>query len=152
MKADRSLRLVIDTNVWISAFLSRKGLPAYLIRVLPDQALPVFSLETFAELESRLWKPKFDRYLGMEERRNLLDSVDGMALWVEAPKEIKQRTYSRDRDDDKFIHAAFAAQSKWVVSGDDDLLCLDPVGTLRVVTPRMAFSEISWLTDGGPSV
>ena len=34
-----------------------------------SNGIPVFSAATFAELETRLWKPKFDRYLSMESRR-----------------------------------------------------------------------------------
>lgn len=41
--------------------------------------MPVFSAATFAELEARLWKPKFDRYLSMEIRRAILHDVNAAA-------------------------------------------------------------------------
>ena len=54
-----SLRTVIDSNVWISAALSPSGSPARLVHHVLEHGLPVFSPQTFAELETRLWKPKF---------------------------------------------------------------------------------------------
>jgi predicted nucleic acid-binding protein len=39
----------------------------------------VFSQATFDELESRLWRPKFDRYLDLETRRLLLHDFNAVA-------------------------------------------------------------------------
>ena len=62
------LSLVLDTNVLISAALSAQGAPAQLLRlVLQDHRL-VFSQPTFDELHTRLYRPKFDRYLTLELR------------------------------------------------------------------------------------
>ena len=67
----RGLVAVIDTNVWISGVLTRSGVPAQLVRQVVRLGHPVFSPETFAELKQRLWLPKFDRYVSMEDRRQL---------------------------------------------------------------------------------
>jgi len=133
--------VVLDTNVWISAFLIRSSAPAALVRHLLVHARPVFSPATFEELETRLWRPKFDRYIGMNERKLLLHDLDAVAHWVDPPKEIVARTFCRDKDDDKFIHAAMAAGATLLISGDDDLLCLHPLGDLRILTPRAACAE-----------
>ncbi len=125
MKAENSgLIAVVDTNVWISGFLSKTGAPALLSRQVVGQGRPVFSLATFAELQERLWRPKFDRYLSMEQRKQLLRDVDAVAHWVTVPPEIEQQAFSRDPDDNKFIHASLAANAPWLVTGDQDLLVL----------------------------
>lgn len=81
MKAEASgLIAVVDTNVWISGFLSKTGTPALVIRHLVANGRPVFSSTTFAELQDRLWRPKFDRYLSMEQRKRLLHDVDALAI------------------------------------------------------------------------
>lgn len=98
-------RVVIDTNVWISAALSKTGAPARLVRHVLDHGLPVFSSATFAELEARLWRPKFDRYLSMELRQRILHDLNAAAYWVEIPSGVASQTYCRDADDDKFIHS-----------------------------------------------
>ena len=62
-------RVVIDTNVWLSAALSPAGAPSQVVRRVLAHGVPVFSDATFAELKTRIWKPKFDRYLSMEARQ-----------------------------------------------------------------------------------
>ena len=118
------VRVVVDTNIWISGMLTRDGVPAQLTRAVLQQGRPVFSAPTFAELEDRLWRPKFDRYVSMERRRALLGDLQSIAHWVDIPDVLAQRKFSRDPDDDKFIHAALAAKARWLVSGDEDLLVL----------------------------
>lgn len=146
MKAEPSpltptLRVVVDSNVWISAALSQTGAPARLVRVVLARGLPVFSRETFAELETRLWKAKFDRYLSMELRRRILHDLDAAAFWVDVPAEIAAQTHSRDADDDKFIHAALASGAGWLVTGDRDLLELPALSDLAIVTPAAALQR-----------
>ena len=149
MEAARALptaysRVVVDTNVLLSAALSPNGAPAQLVDRLLAEAQIVFSEQTFAELKSRLWKPKFDRYITMERRHSLLHDFNAVALWVDVSAQIASVRYSRDATDDAFIHAAHAAGAWRLVTGDDDLLCLDPIANvdLRIVTPRQALDEI----------
>jgi len=142
MKAEPDRRVVIDTNVWLSAFLMKTGAPAVVVRHVVALGQAVFSAQTFAELESRLWLPKFDRYLPMEERRRLLGDVNALAYWVDVPAKIASRKFCRDADDDKFIHAALAAEAPWLVTGDRDLLEAPPVPGLRILTPAAA-SQLS---------
>ena len=69
------MHIVIDTNVLISDALSPDGPPAMLLaKVLSDHCV-VFTTATFAELESRIWKPKFDRYINLEERKTVLHDI-----------------------------------------------------------------------------
>ena len=149
MKADLALpdaysRVVLDTNVLLSAALSPRGAPAQLVDQLLIHAQIVFSEDTFAELKTRLWKPKFDRYITMDRRRSLLHDFNAVAHWIKVPESIANVAYSRDSTDDAFIHAAFVASARRLVTGDDDLLCLDPIKNLdlRIVTPRQALDEI----------
>ena len=73
MKVDTApRRVVIDTNVWISAALSRHGAPARFVRQALERQVPIFSTATFAEFQQRLWRPKFDPYLSIELRNRIL--------------------------------------------------------------------------------
>lgn len=137
MKTEKP-RVVIDTNVWISGILSKQGAPAYVLRRVTSFGIPVFSEETFHELESRLWKPKFDRYLDLEARERLLHDISAISHWVTISESMSKKGYSRDPSDDMFIHAAIASNSKWVVTGDVDLLVLEQVGPIRIITPMAA--------------
>ena len=75
-------RVVLDTNVILSAALAPRGAPALLVDRLLQSARVVLSAATFAEFETRLWRPKFDRYLSLQRRRRLLRDLAAGAHWV----------------------------------------------------------------------
>ena len=133
-----TFKVVIDTNVWISGLLTLTGTAALLTRHVVQNGQAVFTQQTFAELNDRMWRPKFDRYVTLEQRKKLLSDIESSALWVEVPPVVLATTYCRDAADDMFIHAAQAAASPWLVTGDDDLLCLHPLGNLQILSPREA--------------
>lgn len=130
-------RIVVDTNVLISAALSATGAPARIVAHVLTHYRLVFSQETFDEFDSRLWRPKFDRYLSPGTRRLLLHDFSAVADWVVLPRGSLP-TWSRDPDDDKFIHTARAGDPRWLVSGDRDLLDLSTVEGIRILSPNRA--------------
>jgi uncharacterized protein len=137
-------RVVLDTNIWLSAAISKSGAPAQVVRRVLQMGVPVFSKATFAELEARIWKPKFDRYLTMETRRAILHDANAVAHWVDIPADLATQTYSRDLDDDKFIHTALAASAAWLVTGDQDLLVIEARLPVRILTAGEALLEVGF--------
>ena len=137
-------RVVLDTNIWLSAAISKSGAPAQVVRRVLQKGVPVFSKATFAELEARLWKPKFDRYLSMDTRRAILHDANAVAHWVDIPADLAAKTYSRDPDDDKFIHTALAASAAWLVTGDQDLLVIETPLPMRILTAGEALVEVGF--------
>ena len=134
-----SLKLVVDTKVLIGAALSTQGAPAQLMRQVLGGHTLVFSQATFDELHTRIYRPKFDRYITLEQRQRLLHDFNACAHWVDlAPYPV----YCRDPDDDKFIATALQAQADWLVSGDRDLLEAKPLAGLRIVTPMQALENV----------
>lgn len=134
-------RAVIDTNVLISAALSPRSASAQVVDFLLHQATLVFSRETFEELETRLWRPKFDRYLDMDRRRLLLHDFAAAARWVDLPPPPRP-AYSRDPDDDVFLHTAQHGKAEWLVSGDKDLLEVAPAGwSFEILSPTQALEK-----------
>ena len=133
--------MVIDTNVWISAILSSKRNPAEVVARAAGSLAHVFSQDTFRKLETRIWKPKFDRYVSRETRQLLLHDASASANWVEIPPTLASQTFSRDPNDDKFVHAALAGQAQWLVTGDDDLLVLGSVHGIQILSATQALEE-----------
>ena len=138
MKVERA---VLDTNVILSAALVAGSVPARVTQWALTHTLLLFSPATFAELETRIWRPKFDRYLSMEARRSILRDLDAVAEWV-TPLDGAFPAFSRDADDDKFVHLALAGRAQWLVSGDADLLTIAPPPGLTVLTPAQAWAHI----------
>lgn len=135
-----SLKLVIDTNILISAALSEQGAPAKLVHMALAHHRLVFSQATLNELRTRLYRPKFDRYISLENRERLLHDFNACALWVDVGEPA---VYCRDRDDDHFIEAALKAQAHYLVSGDKDLLEAPLLEGLRVVSVHQALDALS---------
>ena len=129
---------VLDTNVLISAALSAQGAPHQLVQQVLQLGCLVFSEASFAELSSRLHRPKFDRYLSLDMREALLHDFGASARWVE-PGTIT--AYCRDPDDDVFIATALAAGLQCMVSGDKDLLQSPVPPGFRVLTPAQALKQ-----------
>lgn len=130
MKADR---VVLDSNVLISALLSPSGAPRRVIGRLADAcATLLFADPTFVELAGRLAMPKFDRYRSVEEMEAWLDWLIDLSEWVYSWDEIDA---CRDPDDNKFLAIALAGETDVLITGDDDLLVLNPFEGLPVVSP-----------------
>ncbi len=135
-----SLKLVIDTNILISAALSAQGAPAKLVRLALAHHRLVFSQATLSELRTRIYRPKFDRYISLESRERLLHDFNASAFWVDAGEPA---VYCRDRDDDHFIEAALKAQAHYLVSGDKDLLEAPAPAGLRIVSVHQALDALA---------
>ncbi len=130
MKAER---IVLDSNVLISALLSPDGAPRRLLDLLAERSANlIFSAATFSELAESLAKPKFDRYRTDEQLLAYLDWLAELGEWVEPCEEI---TACRDPADDKFLATAVSGEADVLVSGDADLLVLDPFQGLPIVAP-----------------
>ena len=142
-----ALRLVIDTNVLISAALSAQSAPAQLLHTVLSAHQLVFSQATFEELRTRIYRPKFDRYISLENRQRMLHDLDACAHWVDLGLGAnKPPSYCRDPDDDWFIVTALQAQAPLLVSGDQDLLGASAVEGLLILAPAQA---LAWLQKHG---
>ena len=139
-----SLKLVIDTNILISAALSAHGAPAKVVRCALAQHRLVFSPATFAEVRTRIYRPKFDRYISLENRERLLHDFNAAAHWVDIGEPA---SYCRDRNDDAFIETALKAQSDYLVSGDKDLLEAPDVPGLTIISAQRALVVLKLSTE-----
>lgn len=139
MKGDA---FVLDTNVLISAALSAESAPARVTLWVIANARLIFAEPTFEEFRSRLWRPKFDKYLTIERRNQILHDFSAIADWVELD-DAALPVSSRDPDDDMFIRAAIAGSAHWLVSGDKDLLEIQGLPSINILSPADMLKRIS---------
>ena len=132
--------VVIDTNVLISATLSPNGTPAKVVRYFITHGKLVFSEETFAEFSSRLWRPKFDRYISRELRKSILLDFSNIADWVDIKSNTNKINLSRDKDDNKFLDVAVKANALMIISGDSDLTDLKKVENIPILSPTQCLT------------
>lgn len=134
-----SLRCVFDTNVLISALLSNKSKPAKAFFAALQNGEVFVSADTVSELGEVLSRKKFDKYLTDEERERFLRSLLQNARLVEIRGKVEA---CRDPKDDKFLELAVNSAADYIVSGDDDLLALNPFRNVRIVTPEVFLNTI----------
>ena len=129
----RAERVVLDTNVLISAALIPSGMPRRVVdSIFTANGVLLFSDETFAELRTRLLRTKFDRYVSSQGRAVYLARVRAVAEWVGI---AGARLGCRDPDDDKVLEVALMGAADCIVTGDQDLLELASFHGLPILTP-----------------
>ena len=125
-------RVVLDTNVLISGLLSTTSTPARAIEHAISGGQLLASTDTLRELMTKLHAPKFDRYVPRDRRDALLLRLAPLIEIVEVVQRIQA---SRDPDDDKFLEVAVNGRADVIVSGDGDLLDLNPFRGIAILTP-----------------
>jgi putative PIN family toxin of toxin-antitoxin system len=129
---------VLDTNVLISRLLVPGGVAGLAADHALERGILLVSEATLDELVNVLGRPKFDPYVTRNERRQFLELLGGVARVIPIPRKLRA---CRDPRDDKFLDVAVNGGATAIVSGDRDLLGLDPFHGVRIVSPA---SFLTW--------
>lgn len=132
------IRPVLDTNVWISAFLNPHGPPGVLRGAIRSGAVEVcWSEKLIAGLEDVLTRPKI-LALGVEltEVREFLDLVRTTGVGVKL--DSIPSVVALDPDDDAILATATGGAADVIIPGDRHLLDLGAVSGIPILTPRQA--------------
>lgn len=125
-------RVVLDTNVLVSALLFKGKVSRFVALWQQGRLVPLLSKETFGELRKVLTYPKFA--LDREEIGAILeDAILPFFEIVDSVEPIKG--VCPDPDDDPFIACAASGGAEFVVTGDARLVGLGQYGTVRFITP-----------------
>jgi uncharacterized protein len=126
-------RLVLDTNVLVSAALRSGSLPHRTLLKARLEARLLASDETLAEFREVLLREKFDRYVDLNVREGFLQEYVRLCALVPILSPIRA---CRDPKDDKFLEVAVHGRADAIVTGDTDLLDLNPFRGIAILTPR----------------
>ncbi len=126
--------VIFDTNILVSAALLSGSRADVCVRAVLARQLPlIFSTATYDELADVLMRPKLDRYVSRRSRESLLRTCRKAAVMFSEASLREQVRDCRDPDDDKFLELALASGARAIVTGDADLLVLDPWRDIRIV-------------------
>ena len=126
------LRVVIDSNVHISAGLFPASVPRQAVQTALKRGRVLVSADLMDELTHVLTRPKFDRYAPLENRLWHVAQLTGLAELVVPTSTIR---VCRDPDDDKLLDLAVDGRATHLVTGDQDLLALHPFRGIPILTP-----------------
>ena len=130
----KELKVVLDTNVLVSALLFKGELSKLLSLLKQRKCILLFSEETLNEIIRVLHYPKFA--LAEKEIDYLLQSeILSYAKIVETVLKFNKEA-CRDREDQKFLELAVSAKADYIISGDKDLLDLKKINKIRILSPN----------------
>jgi putative PIN family toxin of toxin-antitoxin system len=123
---------VLDTNILISRLLVPGGVAARAVDHALARGILLVSEATLAELAEVLGRPKFDPYASREDRQRFIGLMGGVSRIVYVERKIQA---CRDPKDDKFLDVALAGGARAIVTGDRDLLALNPFHDVPIISP-----------------
>jgi putative PIN family toxin of toxin-antitoxin system len=118
---DHVVRVVIDTNVWVSVFINPSGPPGRLIALARQGWFTlVMSAYLIEEIREVCRRDRIRRRLrvGADEIDDLLQAFRGESIEVELTGTFR---LCRDPDDDAILETAVKGQAHYLVSRNDDL-------------------------------
>jgi uncharacterized protein len=141
------MRLVVDTNVFVSAALKDNSLPFFVVRWIERHDGLLKSAATEHQLLEVLARP----YIAAATIPALREGVARMLAAAELVPIVERITACRDPTDDKFLELAVNGHADLIVSGDADLLVLNSFRDIPIVTPAM-FVQGAVQANNGQSV
>jgi putative PIN family toxin of toxin-antitoxin system len=126
-------RVVVDTNVYVSRLLREQSIPGKALERAWSEAITLFSDSIMEELRIVLLRKKFARFVRPEEVDGYLVRIRNLGFHVVKPPPIRA---CRDPKDDKFLEVAVHGQADTIITGDSDLLALNPFRGIAILTPR----------------
>jgi putative PIN family toxin of toxin-antitoxin system len=139
MASDAPQHIVLDTNVIVSAFLFPQSIPGRILDGVLVRHRLLMSISVAAELMDVLRRDKFDFYLSLERRDELVASLIRDCDLVETSTTI---TACRDARDNAVLELAVDGAAAAIVTGDADLLMLHPFQGISILSPSDFLSYI----------
>ena len=133
------MRVVIDTNIWIS-FLIGKTLIDLRDAIISGRITILFSEELFAELIEVLQRPKFKKYFSATAIEQLIVLLYDRVEWIEITRHFDD---CRDKKDNFLLDLSVSGYADYLVTGDDDLLTLNPFYGIEIVSYRTFQDSLS---------
>jgi len=132
------LRVVIDTNVLVSALLSKKGTPARVLDAWRERKfLVITSEEAILEVERVLEElASTEKYvISNEDIASILNLLRKDAILVPGQIDTKS-AIPHDPDDEKFLSIALEGEANIIISGDKHLLDLTSYQEVTIQNAR----------------
>lgn len=135
---DESLKVVLDTNILISAIAFGGRSEEVLNLVLDEKIIAVSSPVLLAEFQE-VYKKKFP--LKSADFELTLESIEEIFKIIRPKKSLK---IVRDEDDNRVLEAAVEGECQYIITGDKDLLSLQKFKGIKILTPDKFLKEVEY--------
>ncbi len=126
------MKVVIDTNIWIS-YLLGSLLQGMDEKILSKEIKVVVSDEMLKEISEVSSRPKFKNIFTAKRIKELFSLLDSYAIVVSPSQKVN---VCRDGKDNFLLEVALEGETDYLVTGDEDLLVLDPFHNTKIVKPK----------------
>lgn len=133
MPADKATRIVVDTNLAISAAILKNSISNKAFSLALNNFQLVSSESTLVELIDVIYRPKFNKYLTDEARLEFLALVAQASEIVHVTSVI---TDCADPKDNQFLSLAVDAGASIILSGDPHLTDMNPYRGIKIIGPK----------------
>ena len=134
------MRVVLDTNVLLSAALGGRTTRPILLALVKKSFRFYSSDILLEELADVLSRSEWKRLLSANDRQELLSVVRESANIV---THNHQLSVCRDPEDNAVLECAVSGRADFLVTGDKDLLILNPFRGIHILTPREFLGHIA---------
>jgi len=125
------MRVVIDTNVFISAALKTESVPGQVITEAARRHVLLKSVDVEKEVLETIERPRLAQLIAPTAQSSLRRVLAN----AESAQITERIAVCRDPKDDKFLELAVNGRADIIVSGDADLLSLHPFRGVAIETP-----------------
>ena len=139
---------IFDASTVVAAAITADGLPFRALVAASERGGIALSAAVFDEIQSVLARPKFTHAFGRIRIDAVLRTLTSASTWFH-PTEVV--TDCRDTADNKYLELAAACVNAVIVSGDADLLALDPWRTTRIMMAREFLAQLDRQSGRGAS-
>src|SRR5437867_2090121 len=128
---------VLDANVFVSAILSPKGIPAKVLAAWREEQFQlVISAVILEEIERVLYYSKIVKCQRWPEERLQTFIEDLASLAIPTPGKLRLSVIEEDPADDRYLEGAVEGEVDYLVSGDRHLLDRGEYQGIRILSTR----------------
>ena len=125
-------RIVLDTNALVSRLLLPDSIPGQAVRKAVNEGDILMSESTLFELADVLGREKFNAYVSIQDREEFLRTLGRIVEIVTILHAVHD---CRDVKDNQILEVAVNGQAQVIVTGDEDLLALNPFRSISILRP-----------------
>ena len=136
------MRLILDTNILVSALIQR-SYPYFIVdNVLANRSLKLcISDKLFAEYLNVLNREKFSRFLNFHARaQTLLADIESRSLKCEPTKTVK---IINDEADNRLLELAETCSANYLVTGNTNAFIMNDYKGTKIISPKDFFELLN---------
>lgn len=130
MPKNNILKLIIDTNLWVSFLISNSHRKLNTL-LIGNKIIFLFSEALLSEIKQTISKPRLKKYFLENAFGEMMEVFEPYIELIEVRSTVN---VCRDPDDNFLLALAKDGKANYLLTGDEDLLILKNFGKTSIVT------------------